>query len=940
MLTWNEIRTRAAHFAATYADERDENAGAQSFWNDFLDVYGVDRRRVARFEQRVRGLQTGSGRGRIDMLWPGLFLAEHKSRGEDLDAAYQQALGYVEALEAHQRPQHVTLSDFARLRLYDLAAGTHTEFPLTELPQRVEAFGFLIGKQMRHQQPSDPVNVKAAQEMGKLHDQLEASGYTGHALELLLVRLLFLLFADDTGLFDQRGVFYDLLADSTRSDGSDTGLMLVRLFQVLNTPLDERQTTLPPEYQVFPYVNGELFAETISLAEFDPSMRQLLLNASSLDWGGVSPAIFGSMFQAVMNPQERRELGAHYTSEANILKALGPLFLDELKAMREAARGSRARLQNFLDLLPRLRFLDPACGSGNFLILAFRELRRLELDALLELEAGQQVLDISQRLKVNVGQFYGIEYDEFPSQIARVAMWLTEHQMNVEASRSLGQNFVNLPLRTAAHIRHGDALEVNWAEHLNLQEDASSLARLYIVGNPPFVGGKKMTAIQRAQVTQAFEGVRDAGVLDYVSVWYLKAAQLGAHVAQQYPELQVAAALVSTNSVTQGEQVGPLWGTVLHDYGQTITFAHQTFKWSNDAPGQAAVHCVIVGFRPSGQATGRPLLFSYASPTSAPLRHEVGQINPYLLEGPTVIVRKAQNPLRAGVPPIHFGNMPLDGGNLLLTTEERDALLAAEPAAAPFVRPLLDAQDFLNGGTRYCLWLDGAAPADLARLPKVRERIEATRQWRLRSIAPSTQKFAATPALFRDRRLPERYLLVPKVSSERREYVPVGFLTAETVVNDLLFMVPDADLFHFGVIQSRLHMDWMRLVSGRLKSDYRYSKDLSYNTFPWPDRNALKPAQVRAIETAAQAVLDARERYPTSTLAQMYDPNLMPADLRTAHNALDRAVEAAYGIKGGTTSAQRVARLLELYQALVPTLVQPGPRTGGRRRKVVPSPSA
>lgn len=933
MLTWNEIRTRAAQFAERWQDAVKENAEAQTFWNEFLAVYGIDRRRVAAFERKVKGLEKGSGRGRIDLLWPGLFMAEHKSKGRDLDEAAQQATEYVQVLEPHERPQWVAVSDFGQIRLQEVETGEAHQFPLSDLPKQVERFAFLIGKQLRHQREADPVNVKAAQQMGKLRNLLEQSGYTGHALELLLVRLLFLLFGDDTGLWDERGLFYDLLADHTRSDGEDTGATLARLFQVLDTPKDKRQTTLPAHFAAFPYVNGELFRERIDLADFSPKMREMLLDACTLDWGAVSPAIFGSMFQAVMDATERRELGAHYTSEANILKALGPLFLDELHAMREAARGSKAKLQNFLDLLPRIRILDPACGSGNFLLLAYRELRRLELDALAEQQKGQQVLDVAHLIRVNVGQFYGIEYDEFPAQIARVAMWLADHQANIEASRTLGQNFVNLPLTQAAHIRHGDALETDWAEHLELERDAGALARLYIVGNPPFVGGKKMSAEQRAQVVREFAGVKDAGVLDYVAAWYVKAAKVMQAVTREFPGLQTATALVSTNSVTQGEQVAPLWGNVLNTYGQTITSAHRTFKWSNDAPGQAAVHCVIVQFQPA-PAAGQPRrLFTYTTPTAAPLEVQATNITPYLTDGPAVIVRKAQQPLRAGVPPIHFGNMPLDGGHLLLTEAEKAELLEKEPAAAKFIRPLLDAQDYLNGATRYCLWLVDAQPAELAGLPEVRKRIEATKNWRLASVAPSTQKFAEAPALFRDKRLPERYLAVPKVSSERREYIPVGYLDSGTVVNDLLFMVPNADLYTFGVIQSRLHMDWMRMVSGRMKSDYRYSKDLSYNTFPWPDRPSLKPAQVQAVERAAQEVLEARQKYPTSTLAQIYDPNLMPADLRKAHNALDRAVEGLYGLKAGSTEAQRLALLLTKYQELVPTLDSQMPTNQRAKRK-------
>ena len=661
MLTWNEIRTRAAQFAERWRGAEQENAEAQTFWNEFLAVYGVDRRRVAAFERKVKGLEKGSGRGRIDLLWPGLFMAEHKSKGRDLAAATRQALDYVQVLEEHERPQWVAVSDFGQVRLHEVATGQAEQFALADLPRQVERFAFLIGKQLRHQREADPVNVKAAQQMGKLHNLLEDSGYTGHALEVLLVRLLFLLFGDDTGLWDERGLFYDLLADHTRSDGEDTGSVLGRLFQVLDTPKERRQANLPDWLAAFPYVNGELFRERIDLADFSPKMRQMLLDACTLDWGAVSPAIFGSMFQAVMDETERRNLGAHYTSEANILKALGPLFLDELHTMREAARGNRNRLGQFLDLLPRLRFLDPACGSGNFLLLAFRELRRLELDALAEQQKGQQVLDVAHLIRVNVGQFYGIEYDEFPAQIARVAMWLADHQANIEASRTLGQNFVNLPLTQAAHIKHGDALEVDWFEHLNLREDAPQLSRVYIVGNPPFIGSSLMTPGQRQQLVNIFQGAQEAGKLDYVAAWYLKAAKLMQAIAREFPDLQTAAALVSTNSVTQGEQVAPLWGAMLRDQRMTITSAHQTFKWSNDAPGQAAVHCVIVQFQSASGAPKARRLFSYSNPKAPPVEHPATFINAYLTDAPDVIVTKRRQPFLNNVQQIVYGNKPVDG---------------------------------------------------------------------------------------------------------------------------------------------------------------------------------------------------------------------------------------------------------------------------------------
>lgn len=932
MFTWNEIRTRAAQFAERWQGATKENAEAQTFWNEFLQVFGVDRRRVAAFERKVKGLEKGSGRGRIDLLWPGLFMAEHKSKGRDLEEATDQALAYVQVLEEHERPQWVAVSDFGQVRLQEVSSGEVYQFALDDLPRQVERFAFLIGKQLRHQTEADPVNVKAAQQMGKLHNLLEDSGYTGHALEVLLVRLLFLLFGDDTGLWDERGLFYDLVADHTRSDGEDTGALLARLFQVLDTPPGRRQANLPAHLAAFPYVNGELFQERIDLADFSPKMRQMLLDACTLDWGAVSPAIFGSMFQAVMDETERRNLGAHYTSEANILKALGPLFLDELRAMREAARGNKNRLQAFLDLLPRLRFLDPACGSGNFLLLAFRELRRLELDALAEQQKGQQVLDVAHLIRVNVGQFYGIEYDEFPAQIARVAMWLADHQANIEASRTLGQNFVNLPLTQAAHIRHGDALEVDWAEQLNLKADAGELGRVYVVGNPPFIGSSLMTPRQRQQLVNIFQGVQEAGKLDYVAAWYLKAAKLMQVITREFSAVQTAAALVSTNSVTQGEQVAPLWGAVLRDQRMTITSAHQTFKWSNDAPGQAAVHCVIVQFQPVSSALKTRRLFSYSNPKAPPVEHPATLINAYLTDAPDVIVTKRRQPFLNNVQQIVYGNKPVDGtreqlkktpgeGNLIISTKaELDSLLQTEPGAAKFVKPLVGAEDFLHGGHRWVLWLPEAEPHELAKLPKVRERVARVQALRRASRDEGARKLADRPTEFRDTKLPNHYIVIPAHTSENRDYVPFGYLDSGTVVNNSVFMVPDADLFTFGVISSAAHMAWLHAIGGRIKSDYRYSSDLVYNTFPWPDRATLTPKQVKAVEDVARQVLEAREKHPGSTLAQLYDPLTMPRALRDAHNTLDRAVDALYGLRTGTTEAQRLALLLTKYRELVPTL--------------------
>lgn len=959
--TWQQIRARAGAFAARWQGTTQENAEAQSFWNEFLDVYGIDRRRVASFERRVKGLQKGSGRGRVDLLWPGLFMAEHKSAGRDLNEATEQALGYVAALPEHERPQWVAASDFGRLRLLDVATHEAHEFPLDRLPDEVERFAFLIGRQLRRQQQGDPVNVQAARQMGKLHDLLADAGYRGHALELLLVRVLFLLFGDDTGLWDERGLFYDVLVDHTRPDGDDLGSVLARVFQVLDTPRDDpMREGLPDWLKGFPYVNGELFREDIRLANFTGQMRQMLLDASALDWGQVSPAIFGNMFQAVMHPELRADLGAHYTSEENILKVLGPLFLDTLHRQRNEARGDRRRLQAFLELLPRLRFFDPACGSGNFLLVAYRELRRLELDALAELLAieghsagGQGLLDITFRLKVNVGQFYGIEFEEFAAQTARVALWLADHQANVEASRRLGQNYVNLPLKQAAHILKGDALAQDWAAHLNLENDAAGLAALYIIGNPPFTGSHLLTAEQRAQVAAEFQGAAGSGQLDYVAAWFMRSARLMNWAHARWAHLLMGTSLVATNSVAQGQQVAPLWGAVLRDQRMTITAAHQSFKWTNDAPNVAQVICIIAQMQPTSQAASGPRrLFTYEHPRAQPSETAARYINGYLVDGPDVVVGRRAAPLAAEMPVMVYGNKPVEGtreqlretpgaGNLIISTQaELDELLAAEPNAKQFVKPLIGAEDFLHGTQRWVLWLPDAEPHELAKLPKVRQRLAQVRTFRAASKKVQTQQWASRPAIFVEDRHPRqgRYLIVPRHTSENRDYVPLGYLDSGTVVNDSVFMLPDADLYTFGMLQSAAHMAWLHAIGGRIKSDYRYASDVVYNTMPWPKRSGLKPAQVKAVEEGAAAVLAAREAHPGSTLAQMYDPLNMPADLRAAHNKLDKAVDALFKFPASSTEGQRLAVLLRLYMEKLPTLAsQAAPPAKRTRRKAAVS---
>ncbi len=896
-----ELRHRAADFARRHALGHDEKSQAQTFLRDFFDVFSPQGHRRARFEERVK--KPDGSQGYIDALWPGTLLVEMKSLGRDLDAAHQQALDYLPRLPQAHLPGYVLVSDFARLRLYNLDEGTRHDFALAELPEHLHLFGFLSGyRATGTPRPEDPANAQAAELMAQLHDALLADGYAGHPLEVLLVRLLFCLFAEDTAIFDT-AEFRALLEEHTAPDGHDLGAKLGELFAVLDTPAPARSRALPAHLANFPYVNGALFRENFRPPAFTEATRQRLIECTYFDWSRISPAVFGSLFQSIADPRQRRTLGAHYTSEPNILKVLDPLLLDGLRGELTQAGTARAPLTRLQTKLAGLRLLDPACGCGNFLVVAYRELRLLEhaiLDRLHanEIAAGRNV-NLALLQLVRVEQVAGIEVEEFAARIAEVALWLMDHQLNLALSARFDQRYVRLPLTSGARIVHANALRVDWpAEFPQLD---------YIVGNPPFVGSKLMSEGQRLDLLAvAGPALKGAGVLDFVAAWYLK----GGQYVQQHPATRVA--FVSTNSVTQGEQVGLLWGEILRGARCHIQFAHRTFRWSNEARGNAAVYCVIIGY--GAEKLPNPRLFDYATPRSAPQEIPAKAINPYLVDGPEVVVTKRSNPLSAGVPDINFGNMPLDGGNLLLSDEEKETLVAAEPAAAPFIKRFMGAQEFLHSIPRWCLWLEDIAPSTLKALPLVLERVQKVKAFREASIAPSTQKFAATPSLFRDRKLPATYLAIPKVSSENRRYIPIGFMTANVVPSDLLFTVPNATPYLFGMLSSDMHMAWVRQVCGRMKSDFRYSKDIVYNNYPFPP--APTEAQRQAVAAAAEGVLAARASFGGEPLAALYDPGTMPPALARAHQALDRAVDRCYRSQPFATELARLEFLFGLYQQL------------------------
>ncbi len=898
-LSWNEIKDRALHFSQRWLDESSEHAEAKTFWDEFFPIFGVSRRRVATFEAKVK---KGDGQtGYIDLLWRGILLIEHKSRGKNLDRAFAQAKDYFPGIKDRDLPRYLLVSDFARFRLYDLETGSQSEFALEALYQHVQLFGFIAGYQTTVAQEQDPVNIQAAEQMGRLHDQIKAIGYDGHELEVYLVRLLFCLFAEDTSIFERRQ-FQDLIEQRTAEDGQDLGHWLADLFQALDTPMERRLKTLDEQLATFPYVNGRLFAERLPLAAFNTGMRHLLLEACALDWSRISPAIFGSLFQSVMNATVRRNLGAHYTTEKNILKLIEPLFLDEWRAEFERVKHQPKRLAEFHQRLAQLKFLDPACGCGNFLVIAYRELRELELEVLRVLykNQGTASLDVGQfQILCDVDQFYGIEIEEFPAQIAQTALWLMDHQMNLRVSEEFGRYFVRLPLRKSATIIHGNALTLDWREIVKPTELS------YILGNPPFVGKKEQSAMQKQDMTRIFADTPSAGVLDYVAAWYRKAAD---YLADQ-PTLK--AAFVSTNSITQGEQVGVLWADLLKR-GVKIHFAHRTFQWSSEARGKAAVHCVIIGF--ALQDTPDKRLFDYETPNAEPQEVKATTISPYLIDAPDVLLTKRMTPLCAA-PAMDFGSKAADFGHLTLSEADRDELLQQHPGAASWVRPFIGSEEFINGTRRYCLWLKEVSANELRSCPWVMRRIEAVRDVRLKSVDANTRRWAEFPALFQaDRQPTTDYLLVPKVSSERRKYVPLGFCPPYLIVNPSVLVVPGATVLHFGVLQSAMHMAWMRHTGGRLESRYQYSNTIVYNNFPWP--STLTDAQKQAIKSAAQAVLDARAQFPDATLADLYDPLTMPPALTKAHQKLDAVVDAAYTKRKFSGDRDRVAFLFTLYQQL------------------------
>lgn len=898
-LSWNEIKKRSIEFSKEWESETSEKAEAKTFWDQFFNIFGLTRKRIASFEEPVKKL--GDKQGFIDLFWKGMLIVEHKSAGKSLDKAYTQALDYFPGITEEDLPKYVLVSDFKRFRLYDLEENTQHDFNLPELYKKVNLFGFVLGYKKQILKEEDPVNIEAAELMGELHDALEKNGYTGHKLEVFLVRILFCLFADDTGIFNPNNHFSFYIENKTKPDGSDLGIHISNIFEVLNTPEDKRQGNLDEDLALFPYVNGQLFEEMLTFPAFDSDMRQTLITCCHFDWSRISPAIFGSLFQSVMDKDQRRDLGAHYTSEKNIMKVIKGLFLDELQTEYEAVKNSKAKLKEFHTKLANLKFLDPACGCGNFLIISYREIRLLEIEVLKQLNKLegkiQAELDIKHLSKIYVDCMNGIEYEEFPARIAEVAMWLIDHQMNLRLSEVFGQYFARLPLKNAPHIIHGNALRIDW----NTVIPKTELS--YILGNPPFVGTAYQSKEQKEDIAKIFHDLKSFGMLDYVTAWYIKAAQY-------IQNTKIKVAFVSTNSITQGEQLGILWNELFNKYKIKIHFAHRTFKWYNDARGKAQVHVAIIGF--ANFDTSEKYLFEYDNINSEPHLLRVKNISPYLVEGTDQFLNSIKKPI-CKAPIMQVGSSLLDGGFLLLNNEEYTSFMNKYPDAGFLLKRFYSGGDFINNKMRWVFWLKNIDPQTIKKYPELIDRLEKVKLFRENSKRGNTIKMAAYPMIFAEERQPESdFLLIPKVSSENRKYIPIGYMSKDDIIADKVFSIPNASLYHFGILTSDMHNTWMKFTCGRLKSDFSYSNTIVYNNFPWPENPTEN--QMKLVEEKAQAVLDVRKEFPDSSLADLYDPIAMPPKLVKAHKELDKAVDACYSKQVFTTELSRLGFLFFLYK--------------------------
>lgn len=926
-MTDAQQRAAAKQFAADWKNRGYEKGESQPFWLSLLQkVYGIEEpEKYITFEDQVHLDHTSFIDGSIPTTH---VLIEQKGLGKDLNkpirqsdgsllTPFQQAKRYAAELPYSMRPRWIVTCNFAEFHIYDMEqpSGEAEVVLLENLGTEYYRLQFLVDTGDSHIQKEMEISLQAGDLVGAIYDAVLKQYKnpddleTLRSLNKLCVRLVFCLYAEDAGIFGGHGKFHHYLKGVADKDVRDVRRALIDLFKVLDTKPEDRDPYMDEELASFPYVNGGLFAdENIIIPRLDEKIVDLILQKASeeFDWSAISPTIFGAVFESTLNPETRRSGGMHYTSIENIHKVIDPLFLDDLKeelaAIKEITvdRTKDKKMRDFQKKLSQLVFFDPACGSGNFLTETYISLRRIENEVLNILQRGQIVFGTEgwNPIQVSISQFYGIEINDFAVTVAKTALWIAESQMMKETEDVVHMSLDFLPLKTYANITEGNALRVDW-------ENVVPKYRLsYIMGNPPFLGYSMQNKQQKEDILSLYidengKPYRAAGKIDYVSGWYYKAAQL-------MQGSNIRAAFVSTNSITQGEQVSGVWKPLYERFGVHIDFAHRTFRWDSEASIKAHVHCVIVGFSVGLQPKKKRLY-------TAERFQEVDKINAYLMDAPEIFIDSRSKPI-CSVPLMTTGNRPADGGHLIIEDEDYIDFISKEPGAKKYIKKLVGSVEFINNKKRWCLWLVGVSPAEIKKMPEVMKRIEKCKLARESSPDAGRRKLAETPTVFREVNNPDSYVLVPKVSSERRRYVPMGFMDGDTISTDLNFIIPDAGLYHFGVLTSNVHMAWMRAVCGRLKSDYRYSKDVVYNNFPWPSPSG---EQIIRIEETAKAILDARALYPDSSLAELYDELLMPRELRKAHQDNDRAVMQAYGFNiKNTTESSCVAALMKLYQEM------------------------
>lgn len=923
MLTEKQQRQAAEQFSKTWANRGSEKQETHPFWTSLLrDVFGIEKpEEYIKFEVPVLLDHTSFIDGHIPSS---KVLIEQKSLDIDLNTPakqsdgqlltpFEQAKRYGDWLSVSEHPRWIVTCNFKTFQIYDMEH-PHEDpevVELKDLPQEFYRLQFLVDGKDAHIKKELEISVKAGDIVGLLYDALlkqykdPSNPNSLRSLNILCVRLVFCLYAEDAGLFGKRSAFHDYLA---QTDAQHLRATLIELFRVLDKPENERDPYLTADLAAFPYVNGGLFAEeNIEIPNFTEEIRELLLTKASADfnWADISPTIFGAVFESTLNPETRRKGGMHYTSVENIHKVIDPLFLADLRGeLKSILSGKQAatrnkKLQEYQNKLSSLSFLDPACGSGNFLTETYLSLRRLENTALRHLQQGHRFMgSIYNPVKVSIGQFYGIEINDFAVSVAKTALWIAEAQMLKETEDIVGMDLDFFPLKSYANIVEGNALRMNW--NSVIAKDKLN----YIMGNPPFVGYSLQSKEQKEDMLSIYvdekgKPYKTAGKIDYVAGWYFKAAELMQNTT-------IRTALVSTNSITQGEQVAAIWKPLYSRFNIHIDFAYTTFRWDSEANLKAHVHCVIIGFSATSNKNEKYIY-------SEDGKFKATNINAYVVDFSDIFVESRNKPI-CPVPEIVKGSSPVDGGNLIIEKEDYEDFIRKEPGAAPFVKRFLGAREFLHNIPRYCLWLVGISPDELNKLPMVKDRVRKTREFRLMSTKEATKKYADYPMRFMEIRQPDSdYIIIPRHSSENREYIPMGYMSRDVICSDANILIPNASLFHFGILESIIHMIWMRVVCGRIKSDYRYSNDIVYNNFPWPYPTE---EQKQKIERTSQAILDARALYPNSSLADLYDDLTMPIELRKAHQENDKAVLEAYGLPKNTSESTIVAHLFKLYQKL------------------------